>query len=102
MAGATILLGGGWALWLRAWLRRVELVALAQPWVDELGFSWLEEGWKAEVQAEGSLDGQPLRLRWRAGLFRYRVDVLQNGKWQEIPWEGGLLALRASTAGRVG
>jgi hypothetical protein len=90
----------GWAFWLRAWINRIELVALAEPWVQELGLRWLPEGWKAEVSAEGSVDGRALCLRWKWSFFGIKLMVRLGNRWEEVPMEGGLDGLKAVLARR--
>ena len=83
-----------WALWLRAWFGRIELVALAQPWVEPLGLTWLPEGWRAEVRAQGTLDARPVVLRWRWRWNGVQLAVKLGNSWKAVPVDGGPEGLR--------
>ncbi len=106
MSGAWFLLIAGWALWLRGWLGRVELRALAAAQVEAAGLRWEPDGWRGSVFASGTLDGRPLRMRWGQRWGRAQAWVwlepsgVRRGGWAEVPMEGGLLAVRALRAER--
>ena len=106
MSGAWFLLIAGWALWLRGWLSRTELRALAAAQVEAARLHWEPDGWRGAVFASGMLDGRSLRMRWQQRWGRVRASVwlessgVRRGGWAEVPMEGGMLAVRALRAER--
>lgn len=86
----------GWALWLRAWFGRIELVALAEPWVQDFRLTWLPEGWRREVTAEGEWEGRRFRLRWRTGFLGTRLSMYLENRWMEVPMESGPDGIKAA------
>jgi hypothetical protein len=88
VASALVVLAGIWVLWGSAWLRRVELSAIAGPAVRALGLRFAREGWRGRVLARGELRGRPVEVRWRGrldGVVVAEARVGEEGAWTRVP-----------------
>lgn len=92
-----MLVGVAWALWLAAWITRVELRHALEPMIRELGLAWLPQGLGPRVSARGEFDGRPVELvaRSRRGSPAVRVRLV-GGRWQALPAEPAVGAVRAA------
>lgn len=85
LGGVLVLLGVVWALWIAAWVRRVELRAAAEPLVREFGLAWTAEGLRARVSARGRVGDREVELRVStpAELPRYRARIAGE-RWIDL------------------
>ena len=86
LGGILLLVAGAWVLWAAAWLRRIELRAMAEGAAEAMGMELSREGWGPEQRAVGTVQGVPVELRWRRAVGPLRVRArVGGGRWQEAP-----------------
>lgn len=87
-----------WALWIRAWLGRIELRSLAAPFFEQLNLTPEAEGWRSEIRTATQINGEKVQIRWSLGISGLRAQVKLQKGWEILPLEGGLLGLQQLVA----
>ena len=66
---------------------------------DRLGLTIQPLGFGPEIVARGSIDGVPIRIRWRGGLMGARSDARIGKRQQRLPLLISATALQAVVSG---
>ena len=102
MSGFVVLLlaGVGACVFNRLWQRSLlHDAASAIEQADRLGLTIQPLGFGPEIVARGSIDGVPIRIRWRGGLMGARSDARIGKRQQRMPLLISATALQAVVSG---